>query len=507
MTTGGSIPEATYSPGSWVALAASNVWLLVDIDPANPAVQRWWDALRDGASVDDVLGLLVQEGFRAIQSFALAGYGNGSGSLVLRGTAVARLVANGDVAELHGAGVATWCQHELDASLATMVLAAPDATALTVQLPLASGVSMASTIEINFDGRSKSIDPPASSADVDLVSVGAPGALDPSVDGEQPIVVSSDPGPVTDESVPEAVPTFDHLFGATQRPPLESQVPSAAEAGRVGRADAPRPEAIPISPLSTDPGIETLSSSDQQLPGPPPPPPPASLPAPASPPRSAPSTPGLIDALPWQVDGFTAGSPAAAAPAPPLAPPPAYVAPPAGAVDIDATVNRAALLAAAEAQPSHTGPTVHAVLCPAGHMSPAHADTCRICHAQLPPQGAITAPRPLLGALRLSTGDFVTLDRGVVLGRAPEAPQGNDPDRPHVVQIASPENDISRTHLEVRLDGWHVLVTDLDSTNGTVVTLPGQPPLRLRANDPMAIEPGTVVSLADEVTFVYEVSF
>jgi hypothetical protein len=92
------------------------------------------------------------------------------------------------------------------------------------------------------------------------------------------------------------------------------------------------------------------------------------------------------------------------------------------------------------------------------------------------------------------------------MGRAPEAPaNGNAATQPHVVKLASPENDISRNHLEIRLDGWHVLVVDLDSVNGTVVTLPGQAPQRLRPNNGVAIEPGTLVTLADEISFVYEV--
>jgi pSer/pThr/pTyr-binding forkhead associated (FHA) protein len=64
--------------------------------------------------------------------------------------------------------------------------------------------------------------------------------------------------------------------------------------------------------------------------------------------------------------------------------------------------------------------------------------------------------------------------------------------------------DISRSHLEVSLDEWHVLVTDLKSTNGTVVTLPGRSPERLRPGQALMIEPGTVVTLADEVHFTYE---
>ena len=75
-----------------------------------------------------------------------------------------------------------------------------------------------------------------------------------------------------------------------------------------------------------------------------------------------------------------------------------------------------------------------------------------------------------------------------------------------MVKLASPGNDISRTHVEVRLDGWHVLVVDLGSTNGTVVSLPGRQPQLLRAHDPLAVEPGTVVSLADEMSFTFEVT-
>jgi pSer/pThr/pTyr-binding forkhead associated (FHA) protein len=74
-----------------------------------------------------------------------------------------------------------------------------------------------------------------------------------------------------------------------------------------------------------------------------------------------------------------------------------------------------------------------------------------------------------------------------------------------LISVASPDQDISRSHLEVRLDGWHVLIVDLHSTNGTVVTAPGQAPERLRGGEEVPIAPGTLVSLADDLTFVYEV--
>ena len=172
----------------------------------------------------------------------------------------------------------------------------------------------------------------------------------------------------------------------------------------------------------------------------------------------------------------------------------------------DATVDRSTLWGA-EVPHAPSGVSVLAVLCPAGHVSPPHASTCRTCGRDVPAQEPFSTPRPPLGVLRLSTGDLVTLDRGVLLGRAPQV----DPDqpvaqRPHVVRVASPQRDVSRTHLEVVLEGWHVLVRDLATTNGTTVTLPGREPLRLLPHDQQVIEPGTLVSLADEVTFTFEIA-
>jgi len=74
-----------------------------------------------------------------------------------------------------------------------------------------------------------------------------------------------------------------------------------------------------------------------------------------------------------------------------------------------------------------------------------------------------------------------------------------------VVQLGADGVDISREHLEVRLEGWHVQVCDLGSTNGTEVTLPGAAPQRLHPHEPATIEPGTVVTLAEVASFTYEV--
>ncbi len=151
-------------------------------------------------------------------------------------------------------------------------------------------------------------------------------------------------------------------------------------------------------------------------------------------------------------------------------------------------------------------PVVLAVLCPAGHHSPPHAGRCRTCQREIPPQQPTPIPRPALGVLRISTGGVVPLDRGVLLGRAPRVNEELPPNqRPHLIRVGGVDRDISRNHAEVVLEGWHVLVRDLGSTNGTTVALPGEEPVRLRPTEDQGIEPGTVITLADEVSLTYEV--
>ena len=157
------------------------------------------------------------------------------------------------------------------------------------------------------------------------------------------------------------------------------------------------------------------------------------------------------------------------------------------------------------ASPTSLSVTVRSVACPYGHLGPPYEPYCRICGTAIEDTRPFLAERPPLGLLRLSTGDVVPLDRDVILGRNPQARNGYGPARPHLVRLPSPDNDVSRTHVEIRLADWHVLVLDLGSTNGTTVTIPGQAPIRLRPHEPMPLEPNAEVNLADEIVFRYEV--
>lgn len=67
--------------------------------------------------------------------------------------------------------------------------------------------------------------------------------------------------------------------------------------------------------------------------------------------------------------------------------------------------------------------------------------------------------------------------------------------------IPNMPKEMSRSHLEVQVDGWSIKVVDLGSANGTTVQLPGRDPVRLRANEPAPVIIGTVVTLADLASF------
>jgi len=64
----------------------------------------------------------------------------------------------------------------------------------------------------------------------------------------------------------------------------------------------------------------------------------------------------------------------------------------------------------------------------------------------------------------------------------------------------TPNQDISRTHAQITAEGGTVVVTDLHSSNGTMITLPGRAAQKLRPGEPATIIVGTVIDLGDGAT-------
>jgi hypothetical protein len=148
------------------------------------------------------------------------------------------------------------------------------------------------------------------------------------------------------------------------------------------------------------------------------------------------------------------------------------------------------------------GPTVQAVRCALGHLNPPHAEACRSCRTPISDRSVEIVARPALGHLDFASGLVVDVDRPLLMGRKPTA-GGHSGEAPALVVLPDPEGSLSRAHLEVRVEGWEVLVVDLGSLNGTMVELPGQEPVQLHALDPFLITDGTEITLAGTTSCVF----
>lgn len=153
----------------------------------------------------------------------------------------------------------------------------------------------------------------------------------------------------------------------------------------------------------------------------------------------------------------------------------------------------------------HDGPLVQAAICLSGHPNPPYADRCGLCGAPVPPQTTQLVPRPVLGILRSPDGSSVRIDRPILVGRAPVL-RDDLAEVPELMRVPSPGQDISRTHLLVSPDDWEIRLTDLHSTNGTLIVRPGPgvERLQLQPGEPYAVVVGTVVELGDGVAVLVD---
>lgn len=101
-------------------------------------------------------------------------------------------------------------------------------------------------------------------------------------------------------------------------------------------------------------------------------------------------------------------------------------------------------------------------------------------------------------AFRIGEAEPIDLDRPSYIGRRPSSPRIPTGVLPRLVRVASPQREVSATHLEVRQLGGSVIVTDLRSTNGSIVMLPGSIPRKLRQGESVVVSPGTLVDIGDD---------
>jgi pSer/pThr/pTyr-binding forkhead associated (FHA) protein len=75
---------------------------------------------------------------------------------------------------------------------------------------------------------------------------------------------------------------------------------------------------------------------------------------------------------------------------------------------------------------------------------------------------------------------------------------------PRLLTVPSPSHDISRTHLQVAPRGGRLVITDLNSTNGTILTGPDGHRRELPAGVDLPLEYGSVIDLGDGITIAVD---
>ncbi|WP_223690215.1 FHA domain-containing protein [Leifsonia poae] len=123
-------------------------------------------------------------------------------------------------------------------------------------------------------------------------------------------------------------------------------------------------------------------------------------------------------------------------------------------------------------------------------------------------RGGADQPAPMVAPVAAAPRFFVDLFDGrreylvppIVVGRSPVASSTSRGPVPRPITVTSDEQDISRSHATIAVEGDSVVVTDLHSRNGTVIVLPGKSPQKLRQGEPTTVIAGTVVDLGSGIT-------
>lgn len=100
--------------------------------------------------------------------------------------------------------------------------------------------------------------------------------------------------------------------------------------------------------------------------------------------------------------------------------------------------------------------------------------------------------------LQLPDGSEVEADGTIIIGRDNWA-EPAEGDLIRHVAVESPMKQISGDHLELALVGGELVARDLDSTNGTIVITPEQPPRLLHNGDTTALQAGDILDLGESL--------
>jgi hypothetical protein len=118
-------------------------------------------------------------------------------------------------------------------------------------------------------------------------------------------------------------------------------------------------------------------------------------------------------------------------------------------------------------------------------------------HRGEPPATAPTPETATAAAFRVGDRPVERVDAPVYVGRQPRSPRVTGGVLPRLVRVESPSREVSATHIELRPTREGLVLTDLESTNGTVVRQPGSGVRRLESGESLPVVPGTLIDIGD----------
>lgn len=477
--------SAASGDACWYAVAAGPSIALLSPDVSPMTAEAVWRRLGTAgvAALLDALTGAFGTSLTVLPSFALISAEQDGIRVTVRGPLDVIVEGVEGTEQVTGRGVSTWAERLVPGAVRASVQldGARDAAAA---LPLSDGVVPVTAVAVTV----RTSDAPAAGAP-DADARGAAADV-PAVDALDAAGASAD-GPVAD--VPDAdVPDADArrvdapgAAGAPTDAPVGDAPDAAGGAGTeatAGSVTSSRPAAgdapaVTLGATTTTASASTTTDEHDEA-------------STAGPPDVRTETtwlPGATSSAVPTDEEMLLGETVAR----PRATPQAAVANhrPAGGTRAEDHDGQPGAKVAAAALGDHDGETIVA-----GQLAALRAESTD----NVPPR------RPTRGRLRLSTGRVVELERTVVIGRRPKSTRSTHADLPTLVTVESPGQDISRSHVEVRTEGDHVLVTDLHTTNGTLLRRGSQDPVHLHPGEATMVVSGDVLDIGDGVTVAFE---
>jgi len=468
--------QTIYRPGQWYVIVMPGALVALPPDVPGDVVARLWERMPESktlATVVDVLTARAGGDFSSLPPFVAAVVEGTDIRIALRGGVSARVSSRTESYDFSGAEVTTWSERFVGG--ASRVEVTVEAVESEAALPVQSGVVRAAAVSAELEpGDDRPL------ADV----LGPVPVIEIEEAGASAAALTGTPGPsianfgtaatsaASVESASDDIPTS----APVDAEPLVADVPPAPGEAE-GEAEAEVESVIEptVEPVADDVDEQIVDDAVEE----------AAV--------EATPEPEAAEA----VDGAT------------IVPTEVTLAP--STEDFDqlwgATVHSVPTAGAASAAPAvpgaaqgdHDGATISAAELRAMRQQAPTGDD--VPTAVIPvATGAIGAT----GRIRVSTGQVVALDRTVIIGRRPRSTRASGANLPHLIAVESPQQDISRSHLEIRPEGDTVVVIDLHTTNGSTLLRPGADPIRLHPGEQTLVLSGDVVDLGDGVKVAFE---